>query len=150
MKRRRLFIFGALASMGIVVGAWTVSNPFACRLQAVELERPSGERFRTEDPTFLRQVGAWHDAIEGPSLRQRWLRFTGRSIAPGLRQPDYEVTLVYKSGHREGIAVWVYAKDYVPVWTARWSGSSGRNGYFCVARGEPFTAFAQAMHRSER
>jgi hypothetical protein len=150
MKHRRLLIIGALASMAILFGAWTVYARFGCRLHAIEFERPNGERWRTEDADFLRQVEGWRHSIEAPSLRQRWLRFTGRWIENGWRSPDYEVTLLFKDGHREEIAVWVFAKDYVPVYTARWSGSSGGHGYSCLAHSEPFTPFVQAMQRSKR
>ncbi len=136
--KRCLQIFGVLALLAIPLGSvWLVDGD---QLQAVVIERPNGERFRTEDPDFLRQVELWYHGIEGPSLRQRLLRCTGRWTAPGLRQPDYEVTLLFKNGRKTECAVWVYAKDYVPVYTARWSGTSGGSGYSCLARSEPFTA----------
>jgi hypothetical protein len=84
MKRRRLLLFGVLASVAILLGAWTISARFRCRLYAVEFERPNGELFRTEDPHFLRKVEVWHKSIEGPGLRQRWLRLTGRWSESGL------------------------------------------------------------------
>ena len=149
MKRNRLLIFGVFAFMAFLFGAWSVYSLFSCRLQAVEFERPNGERFRTEDSDVLRKVAAWYNSIEGPSLRQRWMRLTGRWTEAGLRQPDYEVTLVFKNGRRENVALWVYAKDYVPVYTARWSGNSGGHGYSCLARSEPFTAIVQGRRPSE-
>lgn len=100
---------------------------------------PSGERLRTEDQEFLRRVEDWYHSIEGPSLRQRRLRFRDGWIEDGLRQSDYEVTLEFENGRREEMAVWVHETDYVPVYTARWSGSSGGTGYSCLARSEPFT-----------
>jgi hypothetical protein len=115
----------------------------------VAFERPNGALIRTEDPDFLREVEVWHGSIEGPGLRQRWMRLTGRWTESGLRQPDYEVTLAFTNGRRKEIAVWVYAEDYVPVYTARWSGTSGGHGSTCLVRSEPFTAFAQAMKESE-
>jgi hypothetical protein len=150
MKRHRLPIFGVLISMAILVGAWTISSRFSRRLDAVEFERLNGELFRTQDPDFLRKAEAWRHSIEEPGLRQRWLRLTGRWTENGLRQPDYEVTFVFKNGRREQLAVWVYAEDYVPVHTARWSGTSGGHGDSRLARSEPFTAFAQAMQSRER
>jgi hypothetical protein len=147
MKRRRFLTLGFLNSTAILFGAWTT---YPCRLHAVEFERPNGELFRTEDPDFLCKVESWHHSIEGPSFQQWWLRLTGRWIESGLRQPDYEVTLIFKNSRRKEIAVWVYAEDYVPVYTARWSGSSGGHGYGCLARSEPFTAFTQATQGSER
>src|SRR5262249_24099839 len=137
-------------SMAILFGAWAISPRFSCWLNAVEVERPNGERFRTEDLDFLRRVEVWHHSIEEPGLRQRWLRLTGRWTESGLRQPDYEITLVFMDGRHEEVAVWVYAKNYVPVYTARWSGSQGGHGYSCLARSEPFTTFAQAMQSRER
>ena len=150
MKRRCLLVFGILASMAILFGTWTSSPRSSRQLNAVEFERPNGERVRTEAPDFLRRVEAWYFSIEGPGLRQRWLRLTGRWTENGLRQPDYEVTLVFKDGRHEEVAVWVYAKDYVAVYTARWAGSAGGHGYSCLAGSEPFTAFAQAMQSRER
>src|SRR5262249_13407909 len=149
MKRCSARLIGALALLAFLIGGWFIHARLTCRLQAVELERPNGELSRTEDADFLRQAEDWYNSIEGPSLRQRWLRFTGRWIANGVRRPDYEVTLVFKDGRREHMAVWVRAKDYVPVHTARWSGTSGDHGYSCLARSEPFTAFTQALPRIE-
>src|SRR5438046_1256478 len=118
MKRRHLLIVGVLPFVVILFAAWATYPRSTCRLYAVEFERPDGTRFRTEDLDFLRKVEAWHDAIEAPSLRQPWLRLRGAWTESGLRQPDYELTIFFKSGRRDEIAVWVYAEDYVPVYTA--------------------------------
>src|SRR5262245_36603486 len=150
MKRRRLLFFGLCVAVAVLFVALTFFARCDGRLVAVEFERPIGELFHTEDPDFLSQVEAWHHSIEGPSLEQRWLRFTGRLSANGLRQPDYEVILLFKNGRREELAVWVYEKDYVPVHTARWSGSSGVQGYSCLTRSEPFTALTHSMRGRER
>jgi hypothetical protein len=150
MKRYRLLILGTLALVALPVGAWTIFPRLNSRLSAVEVERPGGKLYRTEDPQLLGEIETWHRSIEGPGLRQRLLRRAGMWAENGLRQPDYEVTLVFNDGHREEVAVWVYARDYVPVYTARWSGSSGGLGCSCLARSEPFTALTQAMRSSER
>jgi hypothetical protein len=138
-------MFGFLALAGLMLGSWVTCSRSTSRLASVEFQRPDGVSCRAEEPQFLAKVEAWYHAIEGPSLRQRVLRRTGRWIESGLRQPDYEVTLVYCNGQRDEIAVWVYAEDYVPVYLGRWSGSTGGHGYSCLARGEPFTVFAQSM-----
>src|SRR5258707_1296871 len=101
MKRRRLLLFSLLALPSLIIGAWWIVDRFTCRLHAVEIERPGGEVVRTADPEFLRRVEVWRQSIEGPSLRQRWLRATGAWIENGVRQPDYEVTLVFTDGRRE-------------------------------------------------
>jgi hypothetical protein len=135
-------MFALVALAVLVLAGWAAYTRSTHRLSHVEIQRPDGSFFRTEAPDFLRQIEAWYHSIEGPSLEQRVLRLTGRWNENGLRQPDYEVTLVYGNGWRKEISVWVYAEDYVPVHLGRWSGTSGGKGYSCLARSEPFTAFA--------
>jgi hypothetical protein len=136
MNRHRLIILGFLASSALLLIGWTLYPCASDQLHCVEFQRPNGEFFRTEAPEFLSTVEAWRASIEGPSLRQRVLRSRGAWIENGLRQADYQVTLVYKNGCREEMSVWVYAEDYVPVHC---------QGYSCLARTDPFTAFVECL-----
>jgi hypothetical protein len=140
MKLSRLPVFSFLAVTAILLAVWAIHTHFNSRLSWVEVRRPNGEFLRTEDPDFLRKMEVWRHSVEGPSLRQRLLRLTGRWCESGLRQADYQVTLVFNNGRREELAVWVYSADYVPVHC---------EGYGCLARSEPFTGLTQALPRNE-
>jgi hypothetical protein len=149
MKRVRLPLIGLALVAVLLLGSWAIYSCRGPRLSAVAFQCRNGTSFRTEAPEALAQVEAWCRSIEGPSVEQRLTRFTGTWVENGLRQPDYEVTLVFRNGQRQALAVWVYAKDYVPVYTGRWSGTSGGRGESCLARREPFTALARSMQSTQ-
>src|SRR5262245_64020070 len=115
MKRFRQLGLVLLLVTGLLLAAWAGRAGAPGRLHCVEFRCPNGDCFHTEDPAFLRSVEAWRRSIEGPSLRQRLRRLRGERMESGLRQADYQVTLVFESGRLEEMFVWVYAEDYVPV-----------------------------------
>src|SRR4051812_6406284 len=94
MQRFQVPLLGLVTLTAILLGGWAFHGRFPCRLASVEVRRPFGESFHTEDPVVLDQVEAWCRSLEGPTFRQVGLRFVGGWNESGLRVPDHEVTLV--------------------------------------------------------